>query len=323
VLLVLLSAAMNIVYLTSEYNNSRSGRSSLKSIAALALSSSQHQGVALATADAEDGMQATAPAAPTAAAAASAVHGIRLFIGVLSAAANVEARNTIRETWGAHPLLASSRVMFFVLRPHNDTAFRAVRREAAATGDIFMTSEVYEGYYNITYAVLDIFKVAATMSDSFTHVAKTDGDCFVRPGLLLDALSGMPRQWLYAGSPMNAGSVIRTPGWHYVPYSNWASETPVRYGFGAGYVVSIDLAKEIAAGAAHVIMPADNLLVIEDVAVGYWVEHVGSELGVQVNYNASIARGDGCNTDLMFAHITRKPQWQVLRCLHAQGKDCC
>jgi hypothetical protein len=248
---------------------------------------------------------------------------VNIFIGVLSAAANVEARNTVRETWGAHPLLASSRVMFFVLRPHSDSNFQAVRREAAETGDIFMTSEVYEDYYNITYAVLNIFKVAATMSDSFTHIAKTDDDCFVRPAPLLNALAGMPRQWLYAGSPLGYGSVIRTPGWHYVPYSNWASDEGVRYGFGAGYVLSMDLAKEIAAGAAHVIMPADNLLIIEDVAVGYWVSHVAKEQGVSINYNDSIARGDGCNPDLMFAHITRKPQWQALRCLHAQGTDCC
>jgi hypothetical protein len=114
----------------------------------------------------------------------------RVFVGVLSSAANSKSRQIIRQTWGADPLLAASgsRVMFFCLRPSSNAAFRELRREAAAARDIFVTSEVAEGYYNITYAVLDILKVAAALSDGFSYVVKTDDDVYLRPALLLAAL---------------------------------------------------------------------------------------------------------------------------------------
>lgn len=116
----------------------------------------------------------------------------RVFVGVLSSAAKHKSREVIRQTWGANPLLTASgsRVMFFCLRPSNNEACRELRREAAAARDIFITSEVAEGYYNITYAVLDIFKVAAALSDGFGYVVKTDND-------------------IYSASPPAAGSAAR------------------------------------------------------------------------------------------------------------------
>lgn len=109
-----------------------------------------------------------APAAVAAAAAAGAEAVPKTFVGVLSSAANAKSREVIRKTWGSDPLV--TRVMFFCLRPSSDEAFRALRQEAAAQRDIFITSEISEHYYNITYAVFDIFKVAAAMPDSFDYV---------------------------------------------------------------------------------------------------------------------------------------------------------
>lgn len=221
---------------------------------------------------------------------------IRVFVGVLSRSGNSATRQTIRTTWGVDKQIA--KLMFFVLRPQSDAAFLKLRREAVASGDVFVTSDVYEHYSNITYSVLSIFKAAATHGqEAFTHVVKTDEDCYMRSNLVISALQQMPRSWLYAGWPMEFGSVVRTQGWRYVPFSNWPGDHPVRYGFGAGYALSMDLVMEIATGAAHIIMPAHNLLIIEDIAVGYWVRQVRKERHVRVTYNSSLTMSDECTPD--------------------------
>lgn len=51
---------------------------------------------------------------------------------------------------------------------------------------------------------------------------------------------------------------------------------------GAGYVLTADLVREIAAGAA--LKPQKHrLFKLEDVAMGSWVQFVGREQGVQVH----------------------------------------
>lgn len=260
----------------------------------------------------------------TAAAAPAAEGDIRLFVGVLSAASNVQARQAVRETWGADSRLA--RVVFVSLRPTSNESFWQLRKEAAQYSDVLVTSSVDEGYYNITYAVLDIFRAAAAMGPAVSHVMKTDDDCYVRVSPLLIALSGMTRHWLYAGWPMITGTVIRGhgDGWHVVPYSNWASDTPVRYGFGLGYVLSSDLAQQIAAGAPHVLMRPDNLLIIEDVAVGYIVDFIGRDQNVTVQYDDSMPMSvNGCRPQDIVVHIAQTPKWRVLRCMHETGGSCC
>lgn len=246
---------------------------------------------------------------------------IRLFVGVLSASGNIEARAAIRNTWGADQRFV--RLMFFVLQPKDATVFKAIRQEATVLGDVFVTSEVMEDYYNITYSVLDIFKAAVVM-ESVTHVVKTDDDVYFRPSLLLDALQDMPKQWLYAGGPdMGHGSVIRQPGWHYVPYSNWASDEPVRYAYGWGYVLSIDLVREIAAGAPHLIMPANNLLIIEDVAVAYWVDYVGREQNASIAYRKLHVASGQCNVNAVFFEVKQRPAWPVISCMYNRSGQCC
>lgn len=247
--------------------------------------------------------------------------GIRLFVGVLSRPRHITARDVIRTTWGADRRL--ERLMFFTQRPKDDAIFKELRTEATTMKDLVISSEIYEDYYNITYSVLEIFRTAARMGDAITHVLKTDEDVYVRLSLLLPALDAMPRQWLYAGAPMGEGSVIRTKGIRFVPYSNWESDKPVRYAFGWGYVVTIDIAEEIAAGAAHMIMPGNNLLIIEDVAVGYWVQYIGDEKKVNINYNGSVRISESCGPKDVFYHIKTKPQWETIDCMHRHGGLCC
>jgi hypothetical protein len=245
---------------------------------------------------------------------------LRLFVGVLSSPTNLEARQTIRATWGSDKGITVLR--FFVLRPQQDAVFKQLRHEAANIGDVVITSGVYNDYYNITYAVLDLFRTAAVLGDAITHVMKVDDDCYVRMPLLLPALDAMPSQWLYAGWPMVPQGVVRTPGWHHVPYKNWPRDDPVKYGYGWGYVVSRDFVQHIAAGAPHVIMPAENLLIIEDVAVAYWIDFVSKDLNVTTNIRV-LKLSETCREDLAVYHIKGKPKLPTLSCMHNRQGACC
>jgi hypothetical protein len=70
--------------------------------------------------------------------------------------------------------------------------------EAAIHGDVVLTPEL-QSYYNTTYSVVNMFKVAAGMADHITHLLKTDEDVYVRVPLHLQTLQKLPRTWLYAG----------------------------------------------------------------------------------------------------------------------------
>lgn len=177
-----------------------------------------------------------------------------------------------------------------------------------------------------SYSVLDIFKAAAAMlPGSVTHVLKCDDDIYLRLDPLLGYLARLPRTWLYAGYPMLPGSVFRDPkGWHYVSPEEWGSDARVRYAFGPGYVLSIDLARHLAAGAPHMLMAPNRLLKIEDVAMGYWVEFVGKDMGVAINYDGQM-RLDGYKTCSPASHVTqvvKKPHWKMVRCIFEHGGQC-
>jgi hypothetical protein len=131
-----------------------------------------------------------------------------VFVGVLSRSYRYDLRQAIRQTWGGDKQL--ERVMFFVMRPHNSTDFKALRAEAKVFGDIVVTSEIMENYRNATYSVISIFRVAAGLADRITHVLKTDEDCYIRVPTLLQSLQQLPRHWLYAGHFSNT-SVSRNP----------------------------------------------------------------------------------------------------------------
>lgn len=149
------------------------------------------------------------------------------------------------------------------------------------------------------------------------------------------------QQWLTcqdndcAGAPKTPASPYRTPTerW-YVPYSNWRSDARVRYGSGHGYVLSIDLAREIAAGAPHMIMQGHNLLIIEDLAVGYWVDYIGKEQGVVINYDDTIHISRFCCNVNSMIHVVHedtgnstyarpRSDWKAMRCRHERGGQCC
>lgn len=145
---------------------------------------------------AKTAMQTQSPATQQATPSRQGIQELRVFVGVLSRTGSIIQRNAIRRTWASDMRLA--RVMFFVLRPRSEQVVHDLINEAATYGDMVLTPEL-ESYYNTTYSVVNMLKVAAGMADHITHLLKTDEDVYVRVPLLLQTLQKLPETWLYAG----------------------------------------------------------------------------------------------------------------------------
>lgn len=239
----------------------------------------------------------TSGAAPKAAATAGAV---KVFVGVLSRGSDFEGRQIARETWGADKRLA--RVMFFTLRPASNDTWRRLRLEAELHGDVITTSEVAEDYYRITHSTIAIFRAAAALSHSVTHVLKTDVDCYIRVGLLLDALEAAPKDWLFAGFPWDITKTL--PG--------------VRYGFGWGYVVTVDIARHVAAGVPDLLVAPTAA---EDDSAGRWVEYIAKDRNKTLSYTGWQWGSNPKCDNVPVIHTAGN--FEMLRCMHARGGACC
>ena len=63
------------------------------------------------------------------------------------------------------------RVLFFSAKPTDERTFDALRKEAAAEGDVVVLPTIWESYYNITHQTLEVLRAAAQDVEA-THVLK-------------------------------------------------------------------------------------------------------------------------------------------------------
>lgn len=248
----------------------------------------------------------------------TSVSNVRIFAGILSSSRNFENRLAVRETWGRHPSIA--KLMFVVGRPRSAGTMRLLRQEAANRKDVVIMYEVMESYRNVTFQTLEIYKIAYVVG-GFTHVLKADDDSYVRMDQLVARLSSLPTTWMYMGRHMIAGDKFdRNPHSHkYVdPFWDDTRHQLPRYAFGSGYVLTADLASAIAF-IPHIIMP-NQLLNLEDVSTGIWIDHLKQE-NVHVNYIVeNRINGFACNDFDLISHGLKHPG--QLRCLHKTGRCC-
>ncbi|EFN56752.1 hypothetical protein CHLNCDRAFT_144204 [Chlorella variabilis] len=250
---------------------------------------------------------------------AAAPGGVRLYVGVLSAAARREARDAIRATWGAHP--AAYRTRFFLARPANDTLFAEVRAEAVQKRDMVVLGHVTEAYANISHQTLEVMRVAAA-DPGTTHVLKTDDDSYVHLDRLLRRLPSLPRERLFFGNIENpGGKPHREPGhqW-FVSREEWPSERYPPWAHGAGYVLSADLAAEVASGTAYAASVGGHLFRFEDVALGGWLEWAAERGGFKIRLVADRRFNfGGCHHGDLVSHYIQ-PRQQL--CMWAQEGRC-
>lgn len=245
--------------------------------------------------------------------------GIRLFAGVLTAAKNHRARQAIRESWGSHPGL--HRLLFFSAKPSDELMFDSLRREAAAEGDVVVLPSIWESYHNITYQTLEVLRFAAADRDT-THVLKADDDSYVRLDRLLARIEAAPNSRMFMGAIEDPGGGPHrdpTSQW-YITTQEWPSERYPPWAHGAGYVLSQDLVREIAAGAA---LQSSNhsLFKLEDISAGAWVEYVGKALKWNINYVRDPSFNyNGCDQYDTVSHYI-KPR--AMLCMFKNGGSCC
>ncbi|KAL4430053.1 hypothetical protein ABPG77_004423 [Micractinium sp. CCAP 211/92] len=245
---------------------------------------------------------------------------IRLFVGVLSAAERRDRRDAIRATWGTHP--GAYRLLFFLARP-NATMFDAVWAEAVEHRDMVVLGHIAEHYHNITHQTLEMLRFAAA-DPSVTHVLKTDDDSYVHFDRLLHRLAATYRERLFLGHIENPGGrPHRDPGhpW-FVSREEWPEERFPPWAHGAGYVLSADLAAELAPGTAFAASEGGHLFKLEDIALAGWLEWAAARRGFRVHLVKDRRFNyEGCRFGDLVSHYMKPEQ---LRCMwERQGRCGC
>ena len=144
-------------------------------------------------------------------------------------------RQAIRETWAnvsAWSLLANEdgdkikiKVMFVIGALESDSYSAEFEEELSQNDDIFVVSNITEGYYSLRYKVLWGMEYSY-QHYKFDYLVKTDDDIIVNLPVLIEALSSL------------------TPGLRYTGNCNRAvGSKPQRWKYcsGGGYILSRDL----------------------------------------------------------------------------------
>ena len=184
---------------------------------------------------------------------------LKFFIAIMSRCCSEnsrDVRNAIRATWMSHALTTFDNVdiKFFLSQP--DTADLdesvALLQEEIAENDDIVVLRGHEAYNNLPNKTLGIFKYTLSNPKRYTHLLKTDDDCYVRVHKLMEILNppeGPQMEGMYKGCMENRGGFfpIRDPNskW-YLRYDELDDYTarPIRgtkYLAGWGYILTRDL----------------------------------------------------------------------------------
>lgn len=185
--------------------------------------------------------------------------GLRFFIGITSKCCTEQSRrnrDAIRNTWMKHALSTFDNVeiKFFLGQPDLADASHAaelLNEELQQFQDVVVIRghDLYENLPNKTFGML---KYALSAPQKYTHVLKTDDDCYVRVHKLMEILDppeGPQFEGMYKGCIENRGGFwpIRDPNskW-YLRYDELDDFTarPIKgtkYLAGWGYIVSRDV----------------------------------------------------------------------------------
>lgn len=246
---------------------------------------------------------------------------IRLYVGVVSGAANRAKRYIIRKTWGSDSRL--ERVVFVIARPAGGASLlSSIRQEAMRYRDIILLGHVEEHYFNITYQTLEVYRSAFAYGQPLTHVMKCDDDSYIHVSRLLDLLAAHPHNRTFVGNINPVYIPHRNMGskW-YIPKEEWsADQANITWANGPGHVVTGDIASELAAGAAVQCMPG-KLFKLEDIATGMWLHCLAKEQGWLLNtVSDKRFNGDGCAEGDIVSHYRNPSQ---MACMFAANGACC
>ncbi|KAG0521746.1 hypothetical protein BDA96_08G187700 [Sorghum bicolor] len=245
---------------------------------------------------------------------------IHLFIGILSATNHFAERMAIRKTWMQFPAIQSGNAVarFFVALSHRKEINAALKKEAEFFGDIVILPFIdrYELVVLKTVAICQ----HGVQNVTADYIMKCDDDTFVRLDVVLQQIATYNRTLpLYLGN-LNLYHRPQRRGKWAVTYEEWPEPAYPPYANGPGYVISSDIARDIASRHTNHSL---RLFKMEDVSMGMWVEDYSASTTVQYIHSLSFCQF-GCVDDYFTAHYQSPSQmlclWEKLSAGHA---GCC
>ncbi|CAD7700401.1 unnamed protein product [Ostreobium quekettii] len=228
---------------------------------------------------------------------------VRMFIGITSDCCSdlaVEKRNAIRESWkqkieSEHPGVDIKFVLSQPGHDRYDKVLKSLEEELAHHDDMIFVRGL-DTYGNLKFKVFGLFKYASSSPRQYTHVLKTDDDCYVRMPLLLEAIKGgdgkVITENLYTGCQESSigFKFIRDPKskW-FMSYEEFPDHVEkqldgLKYLAGWGYVMSRDVMLYVVwkwlSFRAHPeeAPPWFSRFQWEDVIMGYLVQQKGVKM---------------------------------------------
>ncbi|KAL1251177.1 hypothetical protein QQF64_018973 [Cirrhinus molitorella] len=186
----------------------------------------------------------------------------------------LEARNTIRSTWGAESSVQGKAVLtlFFVGLTGGSKAQQQLEEESRQHRDLVQSNFV-DSYFNLTIKTMVIMDWLATRCPQASYAMKADSDIYLNLENLMNLLlaPNTPRENYMTGHLMIKQLVVRdkTSKW-YVSEELYPKREYPTYVQGAGYVFSNDLPEKIVEISKEVM--AFN---IEDAYVGACLKRLG------------------------------------------------
>ncbi|GJN35503.1 hypothetical protein PR202_gb24286 [Eleusine coracana subsp. coracana] len=243
---------------------------------------------------------------------------IKLFIGILSATNHFAERMAIRKTWMQFPAIQLGNVVarFFVALSHRKEINAALKKEAEYFGDIVILPFIdrYELVVLKTVAICQY----GVQNVTAEYIMKCDDDTFVRLDVVLQQVTSYDKNLpLYLGNLNLLHRPLRRGKWA-VTYEEWPEAVYPPYANGPGYVISIDIAKDIASRHANQSL---RLFKMEDVSMGMWVEDYNATAPVQYIHSWRFCQF-GCVNNYFTAHYQSPRQmmclWEKLSAGRAQ-----
>ncbi|GCB80865.1 hypothetical protein scyTo_0021733 [Scyliorhinus torazame] len=168
-----------------------------------------------------------------------------LVLLVTSAQDQLEARSTIRQTWGRARTTHGKRVVTYFLLGYSREHQEQLQNESSLHKDIIQ-KDFTDSYYNLTLKVLMGLEWVDRFCPSTSFVMKTDSDMFVNVDYLAELLLGMNRTNIFTGFVMRNFKPVRCKSnkW-FVSEQEYPQEKYPPFCSGTGYVLSADVASRV------------------------------------------------------------------------------
>ncbi|XP_072255703.1 beta-1,3-galactosyltransferase 5-like [Pyxicephalus adspersus] len=197
-----------------------------------------------------------------------------LVLLVTTSHSQKEARMAIRKTWGKEQLIHGKRVVTFFLLGTNPGKPISLSEEINTHKDIIQKDFV-DSYYNLTIKTLTGLDWTVNHCPQTSYIMKTDSDMFVNTFYLVELLMRRNQTSnFFTGMVRPNDAPVRSvfSKW-YISKSEYGRDTYPPFCSGAGYVLSVDVAKRILN-----ISSSTPFFKLEDVYIGMCLEKLKIQL---------------------------------------------